>query len=51
MGSKTLLIDFYGMKSDKQFVTSLEDNIRQRGEIDKIISYLITGLKVEEALS
>ena len=39
VGTKTLVSDFYGMKSDKQFVNSLEDNIRQRGAMDKLISY------------
>ena len=38
VGTKTLLTDVYGMKSDKQFVNSLEDNIRQRGAMDKLIS-------------
>ena len=36
--TKTFLTDVYGMKSDKQFVNSLEDNIRQRGAMDKLIS-------------
>ena len=26
------------MKSDKQFVNTLEDNIRQRGAMDKLLS-------------
>ena len=38
VGTKTLLTDVYGMKSDKQFVNTLEDNIRKRGEMDKLIS-------------
>ena len=38
VGTKTLLTDIYGMKSDKQFVNTLEDNIRQRGAMDKLLS-------------
>ena len=38
VGTKTLVTDVYGMKSDKEFVTSLEDTVRQRGAIDKLIS-------------
>ena len=38
MGTKTLLTDVYGIKSDKQFVNILVDNVRQRGAMDKIIS-------------
>ena len=32
VGTKTLVTDVYGIKSDKQFVNSLEDKIRQRGD-------------------
>ena len=35
MGTKNLVSDVYGMKHDMQFVNSLEDNIRQRGSMDK----------------
>ena len=38
VGAKTLLTDFYGMKSDEQFVNSLEDNIRQMGATYKLTS-------------
>ena len=37
-GTKTLVTNVYGMKSDKQCVNSLEDNIRQKGAIDKLMS-------------
>ena len=30
-GTKSLLADCYGMKTDKEFVNTLEDNIRKRG--------------------
>ena len=36
--AKTFLTDVCGMKSDKQFVPTLSDNIRQRGAISKLIS-------------
>ena len=38
VGAKTILTDGYGMKYDKQFVNSLEDNIRQRVAMDKLTS-------------
>ena len=38
VGTKTLVTDVYGMKTDKQFVNTLEDNIRKRGAMDNIIS-------------
>ena len=38
VGTKTLTTGVYGMKSDKQFVSSLEDNVRQRGAIDSLTS-------------
>ena len=38
VGTKTFVSDVYGMKSDKQFVNSLQDNIRKRGAMDKLIS-------------
>ena len=38
VGTKYLVTDLYGMKTDKQFVNTLEDNIRQRGAMDKLIS-------------
>ena len=38
VGTKTLLADVHGMKSDKQLVNSLEDNIRKRGAMDELTS-------------
>ena len=38
VGTKTLVTDVYGMKTVKKFVNTLEDNIRKRGAIDKLIS-------------
>ena len=38
VGTKTLLIDVYGMKSDTRFVNSLEDNVRQSVAMDKLTS-------------
>ena len=34
----TLVVDAYPMKSGKQFVNTLEDNIRRQGAMDKILS-------------
>ena len=34
----TLVADAYPMKSGKQFVNTLEDNIRRRGAMDKLLS-------------
>ena len=38
VGCETLVTDVYGMKMDKEFVNTLEDNIRKRGAMDKLIS-------------
>ena len=38
VGTKTIITDVYGMKSDEQFVNSLEDSIRQRGVMAKLMS-------------
>jgi hypothetical protein len=38
VGTETLLSDVYGMKADKQFVNTLEDNILERGAMSKLIS-------------
>ena len=35
---QTLVADAYPMKSGKQFVNTLEDNIRRRGAMDKLLS-------------
>jgi hypothetical protein len=37
-GLDTHVTDIYGIKSDKEFVNTLEDNIRQRGAPNKLIS-------------
>ena len=37
IGRDTLVADAYPMKSGKQFVYSLEDNIRRRGAMDKLL--------------
>ena len=38
VGRDTLVADAYPMKSGKQFVNSLEDNIRRWGAMDKLLS-------------
>ena len=38
VGRDTLVADTYQMKSGKQFVNTLEDNIRRRGAMDKLLS-------------
>ena len=38
VGANTLVSDCHGMKTDKQFVNMLEDNIRRRGAMDKLLS-------------
>ena len=38
VGRKSLVADVYGLKTDKEFVNTLEDNIRERGAMDKLIS-------------
>ena len=38
VGQNTLFTDVYPMKTEKQFVNTLEDNIRKRGAMDKLIS-------------
>ncbi|MEL7196406.1 MAG: reverse transcriptase domain-containing protein, partial [Bacteroidota bacterium] len=37
-GCSSTVTDVYGIKSDKEFVNTLEDNIRDRGAPDKLIS-------------
>ena len=37
-GRNTLVADAYPMKSGKQFVNTLEDNIRRQGAMDKLLS-------------
>jgi hypothetical protein len=38
IGTQSLVCDVEGMKTDKQFVNTLEDNIRRRGATTKLIS-------------
>ena len=38
VGRDTLVADTYPMKSGKQFVNTLEDNIKRRGAMDKLLS-------------
>ena len=38
VGTDTMVTDVYGVKTDKQFVNTLEDNIRERGAPNKLIS-------------
>ena len=38
VGTKSLVCDIYPMKTDKQFVNVLLDNIRHRGAMTKLIS-------------
>ena len=38
VGRKSLVADVYSLKTDKEFVNALEDNIRERGAMDKLIS-------------
>ena len=38
IGTESLVCDVEGMKTDKQFVNTLEDNIRRRGAPTKLIS-------------
>jgi hypothetical protein len=35
---ESLVADVYGLKTDKEFVNTLEDNTRERGAMDKLIS-------------
>ena len=37
-GRDTLVCDTYGIKSTKQFINTLSDNIRKRGAMDTLIS-------------
>ena len=38
VGRDTLVADAYPMKSGKEFVNSLEDNIRRQGAMDKLLN-------------
>ena len=37
-GQQSLVCDFFEMKTDKKFVNTLEDTIRQCGDMDKLIT-------------
>jgi hypothetical protein len=50
IGTDTQVTDVYGIKTDKQFVNTLEDNITYRGAPHKLISdsvQVIIGNKVQ----
>jgi hypothetical protein len=38
VGQESLVSDIYGMKTDTEFINTLEDNICQRGAISNLIS-------------
>ena len=38
VGTRSLITDVYGIKSEKQFINTLLDNIRERGAPTKLIS-------------
>jgi hypothetical protein len=38
VGRETLVADVYGLKTDKEFVNTLEENIRERGAMSKLTS-------------
>ena len=38
VGRESLVVDVYPLKTDKEFVNTLEDNIRERGAMNKLIS-------------
>jgi hypothetical protein len=38
IGRSSLVADVYGVKTYKEFVNTLEDNIREQGAMDKLIS-------------
>jgi hypothetical protein len=38
VGREYLVVDAYCLKTDKKFVNTLEDNIRERGAMDKLVS-------------
>jgi septum formation inhibitor MinC len=38
VGRESLVADVYGLKTDKEFVNTLEENIREWGAMDKFIS-------------
>jgi Reverse transcriptase (RNA-dependent DNA polymerase) len=38
VGTESLVTDVYGMRTDKEFVNTLEDNIRKRGAMSQLVS-------------
>jgi hypothetical protein len=38
VGRESLVTDIYGMKTNREFVTTIEDNIRIRGAMSKLVS-------------
>eukprot|EP00980_Cylindrotheca_fusiformis_P023113 scaffold10147_cov126-Cylindrotheca_fusiformis.AAC.1 len=38
VGTETLVTDVYGMKTERQFVNTLEDNVRERGAMSRLLS-------------
>ena len=38
VGTKTDMVDAYPIKSEKQFINTLEDNVRERGAMNRLIS-------------
>eukprot|EP00980_Cylindrotheca_fusiformis_P004536 scaffold963_cov114-Cylindrotheca_fusiformis.AAC.2 len=38
VGTETLVTDVYGMKTEHQFVNTLEDNVRERGAMSRLLS-------------
>jgi hypothetical protein len=54
VGTDTQVTDVYGIKTDKQFINTLEDNITYRGAPHKLISdsaQVIIGNKGQDILS
>ena len=53
VGTETQVTDVYGIKLDKQFINTLEDNITHRGAPHKLISdsaHVLIGNKVQDIL-
>jgi hypothetical protein len=53
VGTSSLVTDVYGMKTESQFVHALEDNIRERGAMNKLLSDRAkseTSLKTKDIL-
>ena len=38
VGINSNVVDLYKVKSEKQFINTLEDNVRERGAMDKLVS-------------